>query len=148
MIRLLGVMLAVLAGAALSVQLGPNTQLRERSGEPAWAALVSFGSGSIALAAYLVFARIPWPPGSRFAGAGWWIWTGGLLGAVYMVSVIFLAPRLGPTLLFSSVIAGQVIASLVIEQFGWMGFTARPITPGRAMGASLLFLAVWMIRRF
>ncbi len=55
---------------------------------------------------------------SDVAGAPWWVWVGGLLGAFYVAASIILTPRLGAANTVTLIIAGQVLASMVLDQFG------------------------------
>src|SRR5512143_1503202 len=72
------VLLALCAGAGLSVQAGVNTAMREHVGSQEWAALVNFGVGLAALLVWLFMMRRPWPALSSVGQAPWWSWTGGL----------------------------------------------------------------------
>ena len=78
--------LALLSGAALAVQVGVNNGLRQRMGHPLPAASVSFGTGTLALLAFAMLIRPGWPKGSNLAGAPWWTWLGGVVGACYTLS--------------------------------------------------------------
>ena len=76
----------------------------------------------------------------------WWVWTGGLLGTVYvLVSIVATAP-LGAALMMASVVVGQTAASLVIDHFGWLGVDVHRLSPGRLVGAILLVVGVMLIR--
>ena len=46
-------------------------------------------------AAVLLATRTPWPKPDAITGSPWLAWTGGLFGAVYVVILILLLPRLG-----------------------------------------------------
>ena len=58
----------------------------------------------------------------------WYQWTGGLFGAFYIAAAVVLAPRLGAAALIASIVAGQMIASLVLDTRGWAGFAQQPLT--------------------
>ena len=45
------------------------------------------------------------------------------------------------------VVAGQLLTSLVLDQFGLLGYPVRPIDPARAVGALLLIAGVVLIVR-
>jgi transporter family-2 protein len=140
-------LLAILAGAMLPVQTGVNVQLRGLIGHPITAALVSFLVGSAGLAAAAVVARAPLTLGGAWARSEWWHWSGGLLGAVYIVGTIVLAPRLGAATLVAALVAGQMIMSLVIDQYGWVGFAEHPISPLRLLGAAFVVGGVVLVNR-
>ncbi|GFM32362.1 DMT family transporter [Desulfovibrio subterraneus] len=140
--------LALLAGATLPTQAGINAQLQLHwAKHPALASLVSFSVGTAALVAYCVAARVPFP---SLAGSTtqWWHWIGGLLGAVFVTVVTFLAPRLGAATMVGLVIAGQMIASVSLDHFGLLGYAERPLSMMRFVGVALLVCGVVLIRRF
>ena len=141
------VLLAVLVGLILPVQAGVNAQLRLTVGHPLMAAFISFAVGTLALGVILVMARVPLPSGRTVAMGPAWHWIGGMLGAAYIVAAVVLAPRLGAATLIASVVMGQMLASLVLDHFGWVGFAQQPVTPARLAGAILVAAGVALIRR-
>jgi transporter family-2 protein len=147
-VNLLYLLLAVAAGAMLPVQAGVNAQLARFVGGPVAASFVSFLVGTIALLLLAFVVVRPLPSGSRLAGAPWWVWVGGLLGAFYVVGVIVSAPRLGAVALIAAVVAGQSVCSVLVDQFGWVGFREHAATPGRLAGLALLFAGVALVRIF
>jgi transporter family-2 protein len=140
-------LLALLAGALLPVQAGVNLQLRIVLGHPLTATLVSFVVGSVGLAALVGALRLPVPIGAAWARSEWWHWVGGLLGAVYIVATIVVAPRLGAATLVAALVAGQMVASLALDHFGWVGFTVHPIDPWRLLGTALIVGGVVLVQR-
>lgn len=140
-------LLALAAGVLLPVQAGVNAQLRTALGSPLAAALVSFLVGTAGLAGAAVAGRTPLPLRSAWDVTPWWQWTGGLLGAVYVLATIVLAPRLGAATLIAAVVAGQMMASLVLDQYGLVGFPTHPISAPRLLGAALVTVGVVLIQR-
>ncbi|MGH3131459.1 MAG: DMT family transporter [Gaiellaceae bacterium] len=139
---------ALAAGTMLPFQFGINSVLAGYVGSPLRATLVSFVVGTAALAvATLAFVR-GWPDGDRLAGAPWWVWVGGLLGAFYVLGSVVTAPRLGAATLVVFILAGQAVASLLVDHFGWVGFDETPITPGRLAGIALVAVGVALVRAF
>ena len=137
------IFLALLAGAMLSVQVGVNNALRGALGHPLWASLTSFLVGTTVLFCATMALRLPAPTLSK---ASLWMWTGGVLGAIYVSLSVALAPRLGAATLVGLIVAGQLVASIVVDHFGWLGFPSHPISPSRIAGAALLFAGVWLIK--
>jgi bacterial/archaeal transporter family-2 protein len=136
--------LAFAAGVVLVVQVGVNATLRTGLGSPVAAALVSFLVGSVALAALLVVTR-GWPVRGALAAGPAWAWAGGVLGAFYVVSTIVVGPRLGAAALLSLVILGQLLCSLLVDHYGWLGFPEHPLSLTRLIGAVLLFAGALLI---
>jgi bacterial/archaeal transporter family-2 protein len=131
---------AVAAGAMLPVQFGINAQLAVWLGSPLRATLVSFAVGTAVL-----FAR-GIADGRDLGAAPWWVWLGGLLGAIYVLGSVVSAPKLGAAALFAFILAGQALTSLTVDHFGWVGFEENPITPGRLLGIALVAAGVAAVR--
>ena len=136
------------AGATAPIQAGVNSRLALWTKDPAMAALVSFAVGTLCLLGYVVAVRVPWPALSEAGKLPWWIWTGGSIGAFIVVTTIITAPRLGAATMIAGLVAGMMLAGLVLDQYGLVGYAARETTLWRAIGAVLLILGVVLIRRF
>lgn len=137
---------AFAAGGMLPIQFGINAQLADWVESPIRAALISFMVGTIALLLVALVAARQLPSGGRLADAPWWVWFGGTLGAFYVLGSVVAAPRLGATTLVALILAGQTIASLLVDHFGWVGFEEHPVTPGRLAGVLLLGAGVALVR--
>lgn len=140
-------LLAIAAGVLLPVQAGLNAQLRTVIGSPVAAALISFLVGTAGLAVVALGIRTPMMLQTAWAAAPWWQWTGGLIGAAYVLASIVLAPRLGAATLVAAVVAGQMLSSLILDQYGLVGFAVHPISPIRLAGAVLVIVGVILIQR-
>ena len=137
---------AIAAGAMLPIQFGINAQLANWVGSPLRATLVSFAVGTaVLLVATLLFAR-GLTGGRELGGAPWWVWLGGFLGAFYVLGSVVTAPKLGAAALFAFILAGQALASLAVDHFGWVGFEESPVTPGRLLGLALVAAGVAAVR--
>lgn len=145
LLRVLNYLLAILAGAALPVQIGVNSSLRGAVGHPLWATVISFSVGALATGILLLLLRVPVPVAVPPLG---WKWLGGSLGVIYVGLSLVLAPRLGSASLVATVVAGQLIASLLLDHFGWLGFSQHLISLPRLLGALLLAIGAWLIGRF
>jgi len=140
-------LLALAAGVLLPVQAGVNAQLRSVVGSPLTAALVSFLVGTAGLGTAAVIFRAPMALRAAWAVSPWWLWVGGLIGALYVVATIVLAPRLGAATLVAAVVAGQMIASLLLDQYGLLGFPTHPMNGLRVLGAALVIVGVILVQR-
>jgi bacterial/archaeal transporter family-2 protein len=132
------------AGAMLPIQFGINAQLAAWVGGSLRAAFISFLVGAVALLLAVLATARGWP--DRAVDAPWWVWTGGLLGAFYVLGSIVTAPKLGAATLVAVILAGQAIASLLVDHFGWVGFEEQPITALRIAGVVLLAGGVALVR--
>jgi transporter family-2 protein len=137
---------ALAAGAMLPIQFGINAQLAAWVGSSVRAALISFVVGALSLFVVALAVARDWPAAERVSGAPWWVWIGGALGAFYVLGSIVAAPRLGAVTLFAMILAGQALASLAVDHFGWVGFEEHPVNALRLAGVALLAAGVALVR--
>jgi transporter family-2 protein len=140
--------LALLAGAALPVQFSINAQLRNAVGGPVMAAAISFVVGTLCLLVAFVVSRQPMPRGARLADAPWWVWTGGALGATYVLLSIVLLPRIGAATTVGLIVAGQMVTALVLDHYGLLNVPVHRISVVRVLGAILVIAGVGLIQKF
>src|SRR5687768_9205105 len=70
---------------------------------------------------------------------------GGLVGAIYVGSIVFTVRSLGAGGLTAVTIAGQLALAMVIDHFGWLGVERSPITLAKLAGVALLALGTWLV---
>lgn len=137
---------AVVAGAVIPFQFGINVVLSRYVGGAARASLLSFAVGTLVLfVAVLAFFRGT-PSGAKLAGAPWWMWVGGVLGAFYVLGSVVTAPKLGAATFVALILAGQAAGSLTVDHYGLVGFAESPVTPGRLVGIALVAAGVAAVR--
>jgi transporter family-2 protein len=62
--------------------------------------------------------------------------------------VIILTPRLGATLTFSLVVAGQLLMAVALDHYGLLGVPVQTISWLRILGIALITAGVVLIRKF
>ncbi len=138
-------LIGVLAGAALSWQQVVNSTLRAEIGSVWWAGFVSYAGGTLFMLAAALLAREVPPAAATLARVRPMSWTGGLFGGLYIAASIFLVPRFGVAVVIALLIMGQMLSSLLFDQFA-LGAAAHAITPVRLLGALALIGGVVMIK--
>ena len=142
------ILLGIVAGISVPTQAGINAQLGLWTKSPVIAATISFAVGTVTLVIYTFATRIPLPAVATIGSHPWWIWTGGALGAFFVTSTIILVPKLGATTMVTTVLAGQMVASLLLDHFGALGYPLHPISLGRIAGVLLVCAGVWLIKAY
>jgi transporter family-2 protein len=138
---------SILIGFSLASQAGVNAQLRLALHSPIQAAFISFLIGTILLGIIAFLQGGAWFKPNALATVPWWAWLGGLFGAFNIAMSVFLAPKLGATVLTISIVCGQIIASLALDQNGWLGYPKISITPSRIIGALFVILGMLLIAK-
>jgi bacterial/archaeal transporter family-2 protein len=139
---------ALVAGMAAPTQFAINSQLRQVVGGPVVAAAVSFLVGTVILFAAAAVVSRSVPELGPIMSAPPWMYLGGLLGAFYVCASIVLTPRLGVATTIGLFLAGQVMASIVIDHFGLFGIPVQPASIPRILGALLIIVGVAVVQRF
>ena len=141
-------LLALVAGAMMPTQAAINNRLAAYVLSPISAAFISFLVGTIALFIYLVATGTPLVSLLNVKDAPPVAWLGGLLGAFFVTCTVVLAPRVGVAMTFSLIVAGQMLITLVLDHFGFLGLEERPVSFSRILGILLITVGVILIRRF
>jgi transporter family-2 protein len=140
----------LIAGAALPVQAGINSRLGREMGSPFVASLISFLIGTASILIFVLLARVSAPEGGYAVAASrapWWIWLGGVIGAVFVTVAATFASRIGFSLFSAVVIAGQLLTSVALDHFGLLGAERHPVSLFRLVGVVLLVVGIALIRK-
>jgi bacterial/archaeal transporter family-2 protein len=97
------------------------------------------------LVVYTALTDASRPRASGVATLPWWGWLGGLCGATYVVSVFAFIPEIGVSPTVALTVAGQQIASVLVDRHGLLRLPRRPITGPRLLGVGLLLSGVVLI---
>ncbi len=144
---LIAILFAALAGAGLAVQSGSNAVLGRMLGHPMWASFWQFAAGTVLIIAVMMALRVPYPAfAATAAGAPWWVWIGFITGSYFVVAALSLAPVIGVGGFIAALVAGQMIASLILDHYGLVGLAVRPMTLTRVAGAAFIIAGVLLIQ--
>ncbi|MGH9947685.1 MAG: DMT family transporter [Pyrinomonadaceae bacterium] len=141
-------LIALLAGAMMPTQAATNNKMASFVDSPVLAALISFAVGTVALLAYVALTGIRLSNLASVREAPVIAWAGGFLGAFFVAATVTLVPRLGVAMTFSVVIAGQMIVTLIIDHFGFLGVPVKETSIARIGGILLITAGVILIRKF
>ena len=146
MSRELAVVLTAATGGLVALQAPINGVLGRAIGS--WqAAFVSFAIGTVALAMVAALAKGGMGQIAELRGVSWVYLTGGVLGAIYITSVIVTVATLGAGGVVAATIAGQLAIGVVVDHFGLLGVERQPITATRLAGVALLAAGTYLVVR-
>ena len=143
----LPIIIAMIAGVSIVTQQALNNNLRFALDSTVWPGFISYFVGLMSMVVFAIAMREPIPTFGVMARIPWWAWSGGFFGAVFFAIAIFLVPKLGAATFIALFVAGQLLASLAFDHFGWLGLTVRPVDATKLIGAALLVGGVVLIRR-
>ncbi len=139
----------ILAGALIALQGPINAQLARGLGMPVAAAAASFVAGSVVL--ILITLVLSQAQGITIAWRVpplWMFLAGGCLGAIFVTCALILTPKLGAAATMAFIVAGQLLAGLLLDRLGYFDLAVRELTLGRVGGAILLLTGALLIRLY
>ena len=139
--------LVLVIGCMLAIQGSINTQLTTFLKHPLQGGLINFSVGFLCLIGLNLVFRTSMPDWEHVKTAPWYLFAGGMLGAIFVSSVIFFIPRIGVSAVLAAAIAGQMIAASVIDHFGFFGLETHPVNAGRIAGILMLLVGIFLIQR-
>ena len=135
----------IAAGVAASLQAPVNAAMARVVENSLLAAAVSFGVGFCVLTVVVLVTggaeAVP-----KVAGASWWMFFGGALGAFYVWGALWGVPVLGVVTMVSALILGQMVAALAVEYVGAFGLPVRELSVPRVLGAVFVAAGVVLSR--
>jgi transporter family-2 protein len=147
---MIGLCSALSAGVLTAFQPGANGRFGDAAGHRVHGAVLNFAVGLLGVVlALLVWATLGGVPGlsiPALGGGPLWMWGGGLLGAFFVTVSIIANRALGSAQYIAFYVVGQLLTSLVIDHYGWMGMPLRAVTPVRVLGVMAILAGLAMIR--
>ena len=143
--RGIAVLLMAAVGGLIAMQPAVNAGLGRETGNIA-AALVSFGIGTLALAAIVALSGQASGVGDA-VGVPWYYLIGGLLGAAYVFAALVTVSSIGAGGVAAATITGQLTFSVFLDRVGFLGLEEQAITVERAIGIALLLAGTYLIVR-
>jgi len=144
--RSLGVVLTAFAGGLVALQAPINSKLGKTIGTLP-AATVSFALGLVVLTTLTVLVGGGFGDVGKAGSLPWYYLLGGVLGAVYVTTVLVAVRTLGAGGITAATVAGQLAASVVVDHFGLLGVHKQPINLTRIVGVAFLVVGVVLVVR-
>ena len=140
-------LMAILSGCLSASITGAYAQLSSIVGNPVQATTVAFFVATMALLLLCTCIGKTQLVGKGFSrDYPWWMWTGGLCGAVIVFGNAWLVPKVGVGVFTMALLVGQLGLSTLMEHYGWLGAPRKRITWPQIIGILLMLAGVALIR--
>ncbi len=138
------IIIAIIGGVAVTLQ-GQFMGLMDQGLGTRESVFLTYASGGLLACLVMLTAR----GGNLRAwqGVPWYALTAGLLGLLIVGTIGYTVPRLGLATAFTVMVAAQFIMAALIDHFGWLGATMRPLGLPQLAGVGVMILGVWLITR-
>jgi len=136
--------IGIAGGVAVGLQSPISGAMSQRVGGAASSLIVHL-SGAVFSAALLLLRG--GEQLSNWRALPWYMWLGGLLGLILVLSLSVTFPRLGAASAIVLIIVGQMTTGLVLDHFGWLDAAVHPLDAGRVLGVLALVVGAYLILR-
>jgi bacterial/archaeal transporter family-2 protein len=140
-VSVLPVALSFLVGALISVQQAINGRIGITAGNAFSSTWFNFVFGTTALIVASA-TQVFW--GDMYVSAlpsdSWWVYTGGIVGVVYIAMSVWVVPKVGVLIFVLISVSGQLTGALILDLL--MPTSGTVITPTLFIGVGLTFVAV------
>src|SRR5262245_27590771 len=136
----------IFLGVVLTAHLAMNGKVGAAIGNPRVANALFWCIGA---AGACVIGATGWTPGALdgVRSVNPILLTAGVLGASLVFAIAWSIPRVGAFGLMMGLLAGQILAGMVLSHFGWLGSPLQPISLLNLVGAAVMVggvvLATW-----
>lgn len=143
--KVLLIFFGIFVGIFVPIQTAVNSRLRISVNSVNLASFFSFFSGTIILTIITLISGQPLAFTShQIAILPWWAYIGGLLAFACLTLNIVFFKTLGSVLTVILPISGQMVMSLLIDNFGWFDSQQLSLTLSKICGAIILFIGLYM----
>ena len=138
----------IVAGALQAMGNSMNGALNKSLINPYLAAFVSFVLVVFVFFSLFVIMPRPLPTVGDIQGTPWWAPLAGLTGAVAVFAGLLFVDKIGAGPFNGMVITANIIASLAIDNFGWLHMPTHALNIWRIIGGVLMMAGIGLIAMF
>lgn len=145
----------IIAGMLSTVQTAVNGHLGIILASPVKAAVISFIIGIVLLAVICVIILLQRKTVSalrieprRRENYSWWIWLGGILGGLFVLTNAYLSNIIGTGMTIIAILIGSTSGGLIIDCFGLLGSERKPVGMRQIFGIIIMIIGAAAIKLF
>jgi transporter family-2 protein len=135
------ILIGLAGGIAVGLQSPLASMLTQRLGMFESVFIVHVGGAILALIPLLIYGGGKL---TQWRSVPWYALGAGIFGLVVIGAISYMIPRIGVAGAITTIVAGQLLVSTLLDQFGWLGAMARPMDPARAIGLAVVLVGVWL----
>jgi bacterial/archaeal transporter family-2 protein len=138
---LLIILIGLIGGIAVGIQSPLASMLTQRLGIFESVFIVHIGGALVALIPLIVYSGGKL---SQWRTVPWYALGAGIFGLIVIAAISYMIPRIGIAAAITTIVAGQLLVSTVLDHYGLLGAAGRPMDPTRMVGLAVVMLGVWL----
>jgi transporter family-2 protein len=135
------IFIGLAGGVAVGLQGPLASMISQRLGTFESVFIVHVGGALIALVPLLFYGGGKL---TQWKQLPWYTLVAGAFGLVVISAISYMIPRVGVAAAIITIVAGQLLVSTILDQYGWLGATVRPVDGSRAIGLLVVLVGVWL----
>ena len=135
------ILIGLAGGVAVGLQSPMASMLTQRLGIFESVFIVHIGGAIIALIPLLFYGGGKL---SQWRSVPWYTLGAGIFGLVVIAAISYMIPRVGVAASIITVVAGQLLVGTILDHYGWLGASARPLDLTRSIGLAVVLFGVWL----
>lgn len=135
------ILIGLAGGIAVGLQSPMASMLTQRLGVFESVFIVHVGGAVIALIPLLFYGGGKL---SQWRSVPWYTLGAGIFGLVVIAAISYMIPRVGVAASIITVVAGQLLLGTILDQYGWLGASLRPLDLTRGIGLAVVLFGVWL----
>lgn len=145
----------IISGMLSTVQTAVNGHLGIILASPVKAAVISFiiGIALLAVICVIILLQRKTVPALRIKprrreNYPWWIWLGGILGGLFVLTNAYLSNIIGTGMTIIAILIGSTSGGLIIDCFGLLGSERKPVGMRQIFGIIIMIIGAAAIKLF
>ena len=134
------ILVGLAGGVAVGLQSPMASMLTQKLGLFESVFIVHIGGAIIALIPMLIYGNKL----SQWRSVPWYTLGAGIFGLVVIAAISYMIPRVGVAASIITVVAGQLLVGSILDQYGLLGASIRPLDLTRAVGLAVVLFGVWL----
>lgn len=138
---LLILLIGLIGGIAVGIQSPLASLLTQRLGIFESVFIVHIGGALLALIPLIIYS------GGKLGAwrtVPWYALGAGIFGLIVIAAISYMIPRVGIAAAITTIVAGQLLVSTVLDHYSLLGAAGRSMDPTRMVGLAVVMLGVWL----
>jgi len=138
---LLIILIGLAGGVAVGLQSPLASLISQRLGLLESVFIVHIGGAIVALIPLLILG------GGKLAqwrSVPWYALGAGIFGLIVIGAISYMIPRVGVAAAITTIVAGQLLVGMLLDQYALLGATGRALDLTRLLGMGVVLLGVWL----
>jgi len=135
------ILIGLIGGVAVGLQSPLASMMSQRLGVFESIFIVHIGGAVFSLIPLLIYG------GGKLAqwrSIPWFALCAGIFGLVVIGAISYTIPRVGVAAAITTIIAGQLLVSMVLDHYGLLGASQRSMDATRVVGLAVVLAGVWL----